>query len=132
MAISDPIADMLTRIRNAQRVKKTEVLTPASKERMNILEVLKREGYIRGYASYEIRPHIREIKIELKYRDHEPVIQEIRRVSKPGCRVYASIKDLPYVLNGLGISVLSTSKGVMSDDEARKANLGGEILCNVF
>jgi small subunit ribosomal protein S8 len=132
MSISDPIADMLTRIRNAQKVKKTEVLSPASKERINLLEVLKREGYIRGYSSYEIRHNIQEIKIELKYRDDEPVIQDIKRISKPGRRVYASIKDLPYVLNGLGISIVSTSKGVMSDNEARKANIGGEILCNVF
>ncbi|MBL0942103.1 MAG: 30S ribosomal protein S8 [Alphaproteobacteria bacterium] len=132
MSISDPIADMLTRIRNAQKVKKAEVLSPASKERINVLEVLKREGYIRGYSSYEIRPNIKEIKIELKYRDDEPVIHEVKRISKPGRRVYASIKDLPYVWNGLGISIVSTSKGVMSDSEARKANIGGEILCNVF
>jgi small subunit ribosomal protein S8 len=132
MAINDPIADMLTRIRNAQKGKKTEVVSPASKDRINVLEVLKREGYIRGYSSYEVKRNIQEIKIELKYREGEPVIQDIKRISKPGRRVYANIKDLPYVLNGLGISIVSTSKGVMSDSEARKANIGGEILCNVF
>ncbi len=132
MSMSDPLGDMLTRIRNGQRASKSDVLSPASKLRGNVLEVLKREGYIRGFKQSELKPGIREIKIELKYHDGAPVIREIRRVSKPGRRVYSKIRDLPRVYNGLGISILSTPQGVLSDSEARAANVGGEVLCMVF
>ena len=132
MSMSDPLGDMLTRIRNGQRASKSDVLSPASKLRGNVLEVLKREGYIRGFNQSELKPGISEIKIELKYHDGAPVIREIRRVSKPGRRVYSKIKDLPRVYNGLGISILSTPQGVLSDSEARAANVGGEVLCMVF
>ncbi|NQU71268.1 MAG: 30S ribosomal protein S8 [Rhodospirillales bacterium] len=132
MSMSDPLGDMLTRIRNGQRASKSDVLSPASKLRGNVLEVLKREGYIRGFRQAEISQGISEIKIELKYHDGAPVIREIRRVSKPGRRVYSKIKDLPSVYNGLGISILSTPQGVLSDSEARAANVGGEVLCMVF
>ena len=132
MTMSDPLGDLLTRIRNGQRAHKTAVVAPASRLRGNLLEVLKREGYIRGYSQSDVRAGISEIKIELKYHDGDPVIREIRRVSKPGRRVYAKIKDLPRVYNGLGISILSTPQGVMSDSEARAANVGGEVLCMVF
>lgn len=132
MSMSDPLGDMLTRIRNAQRARKTVVRTPASKVRSNVLEVLQREGYIRGYTREEIRPGVAELSIELKYVDGEPVIREIDRVSKPGRRVYSRISDLPRIYNGLGIAILSTPRGVMSDNEARVANVGGEVLCRVF
>jgi len=132
MSMSDPLGDMLTRIRNGQRARKDSIVAPASKLRANVLEVFKREGYIRGYKQYEIRPGINELKIELKYHEGDPVIREIHRVSKPGRRVYSGIKDLSRVYNGLGISVLSTPRGVMSDAEARAANVGGEVLCQVF
>lgn len=131
MNLSDPIGDMLTRIRNAQMRGASKVSTPASKLRANVLAVLEREGYIRGYAEIE-RGGFRELEIELKYFDGQPVIQDIRRVSKPGRRVYSSVKDLPLVQNGLGISILSTPKGVMSDNSARVENVGGEVLCRVF
>jgi small subunit ribosomal protein S8 len=108
------------------------VTTPASNFRENVLAVLKREGYIRDYARYNVRTGIDEIKIELKYYEGEPVIREINRISRPGCRVFSKIKDLPRVYNGLGISILSTPRGVMSDAEARAANVGGEVLCQVF
>jgi len=131
MAFTDPLGDMLTRIRNGQRAGKSAVLSPASKLRANVLEVLKREGYIRGYSQTEEagKP---ALNIELKYYEGEPVIKAISRVSKPGRRVYSSIKDLPRVSNGLGISILSTPRGVMSDNDARDANVGGEVLCRVF
>jgi len=132
MAMSDPLGDMLTRIRNGQMAQKTAVKAPGSKLRENVLEVLKSEGYIRGYATLEHSSGRSEIEIELKYFDGEPVIREIERVSKPGRRVYASVKNLPRVNNGLGISVLSTPKGIMADHEAREANVGGEILFTVF
>ena len=132
MSMTDPLGDMLTRIRNGQRASKSDVLSPASKLRGNVLEVLKREGYIRGFRQSELKPGINELKIELKYHDGSPVIKEIRRVSKPGRRVYSKIKDLPRVYNGLGISILSTPQGVLSDSEARAANVGGEVLCMVF
>ncbi|MEM7639300.1 MAG: 30S ribosomal protein S8 [Pseudomonadota bacterium] len=131
MAISDPLGDMLTRIRNAQMRGMDKVVTPASKLRARVLEVLQGEGYIRGYAEIERDGH-KHIEIELKYFDGTPVISEIRRVSKPGRRVYSSKSDIPLVRNGLGISILSTSKGVMSDNTARNENVGGEILCRVF
>jgi len=132
MAMSDPLGDMLTRIRNGQRANKTVVTVPASKLRSNVLEVLQREGYIRGFSWAELRPGVAELTVELKYSDGEPVIREIDRVSKPGRRVYAGIKKLQPVYNGLGISILSTPRGVMSDSEARAANVGGEVLCRVF
>lgn len=132
MSMSDPLGDMLTRIRNAQTRKLDSVVTPASNLRANVLEVLVKEGYIRGYERREAAPGISELKIELKYHDGEPVIRRIRRVSKPGRRVYSKIKDLPRPFNGLGIAVLSTPRGVMSDVEAREANVGGEVLCQVF
>lgn len=132
MALSDPLGDMLTRIRNGQRAKMSTVSSPASKLRTNVLEVLKREGYIRGYSSSEVKPGITNLSIELKYNEGEPVIKQIDRVSTPGRRVYSKIADLPRVFNGLGISILSTPRGVMSDHEARAANVGGEVLCKVF
>lgn len=130
--MTDPLGDMLARIRNAQQARKATVQSPASKIRANVLEVLQREGYIRGYSREEVRPGVAELTIELKYVDGEPVIREITRISKPGRRIYSRIGDLPRVYNGLGISILSTPRGVMSDNEARAANLGGEVLCRVF
>ena len=132
MAMSDPLGDMLTRIRNAQRSRDSKVRAPASRLRSNVLEVLKREGYIRGFHQVEIRPGLSELEIELKYAEGEPAIREIKRVSTPGRRVYSKIKELPRYYNGLGISILSTPRGVMSDNEARVANVGGEVLCRVF
>ncbi len=130
--MTDPIGDMLTRIRNGQRARKAQVNSPASKLRARLLDVLQREGYIRGYTRFEMDTGKPELQIELKYHEGEPVIREISRVSKPGRRVYSSIKDLPTIYNGLGISILSTPQGVMSDSEARLANVGGEVLCRVF
>ena len=132
MTMSDPLGDMLTRIRNGQRAHKSAIDSPASRLRANVLDVLQREGFIRGYSESELKKGISELRIELKYHDGEPVIREIRRVSKPGRRVYSKIKDLSPVYNGLGISILSTPQGVMSDGEARAANVGGEVLCMVF
>lgn len=132
MSMSDPLGDMLTRIRNGQRVGKNTVSCPASKFRANVLGVLEREGFIRGFSWAELATGIQELTIELKYADGEPVIREIDRVSRPGRRVYSGIKKLPRVYNGLGISILSTPRGVMSDAEARDANVGGEVLCKVF
>ena len=132
MAMSDPLGDMLTRIRNAQRARQSRCAAPASKLRENVLEVLKREGYIRGWRTEDVRPGIRVIDIELKYSEGEPAIKEITRVSKPGRRVYSKIKELPKYYNGLGTSILSTPRGVMSENEARAANVGGEVLCRVF
>ncbi|MBV23542.1 MAG: 30S ribosomal protein S8 [Rhodospirillaceae bacterium] len=133
MTMSDPVADLLTRIRNGQRANKSSVLSPVSKLRGNVLEVLKSEGYIRAY---EIRKdgesEMESFKIELKYHEGKPVIHEISRVSRPGRRVYSKIKDLPRYYGGLGIAILSTPRGVMSDTQARQANVGGEILCRVF
>lgn len=132
MSMSDPLGDMLTRIRNGQMAKKSSVNAPASKLRSNVLDVLKREGFIRGFEQVEKSAGISEIKIELKYFEGQPAIQEISRVSKPGRRVYSKIKNLSNVYNGLGISIISTPRGVMSDAEAREANVGGEVLCQVF
>jgi small subunit ribosomal protein S8 len=132
MTMSDPLGDMLTRIRNGQRARQAVVASPASKIRANVLEVLTREGYIRGFTRENVRPGVAELKIELKYVDGEPVIREISRVSKPGRRIYSRIADLPRSYNGLGISVLSTPRGVLSDNEARAAKVGGEVLCRVF
>jgi small subunit ribosomal protein S8 len=132
MTMSDPLGDMLTRIRNGQRARQGVVASPASKLRANVLEVLKREGYIRGFTNEQVRPGVAELKIELKYVDGEPVIREITRVSKPGRRIYSGIGDLPRIYNGLGTAILSTPRGVMSDNEARAAKVGGEVLCRVF
>lgn len=132
MSMSDPLGDMLTRIRNAQNARHTSCIAPASKLRAHVLDVLKREGYIRGFATEELRPGVSQLRIELKYNEGEPVIKEIHRVSKPGRRVYSKIKELPRVYAGLGVSILSTPRGVLSDNEARTANVGGEVLCRVF
>lgn len=132
MSLSDPLGDMLTRIRNAQRARHAACVAPASRLRASVLEALKREGYIRGFAVEEIRKGISQIRIELKYSEGDPVIKEIHRVSRPGRRVYSKIKELPRVYAGLGVSILSTPRGVLSDAEARAANVGGEVLCRVF
>jgi small subunit ribosomal protein S8 len=132
MALNDPLGDMITRIRNAALRNKSKVSTPGSRLRASVLEVLKSEGYIRGYATVEHDGGRTEFDIELKYFDGEPVIRDIARVSKPGRRVYASVKNLPRINNGLGIAILSTPKGVMADHDAREHNVGGEILCTVF
>jgi small subunit ribosomal protein S8 len=132
MAVTDPIGDLITRIRNAQARNKSKVSTPGSNLRVRVLDVLKSEGYIRGYASVQHSDGRSELEIELKYFDGAPVIREIERVSKPGRRVYVSVKNLPRINNGLGVAVVSTPKGVMADHEARDANVGGEILFTVF
>ena len=132
MTMTDPLGDMLTRIRNAQMRNSNTVSTPASKLRARVLDVLQSEGYIRGYSEVDYGGGRAELDIELKYYDGRPVIREIRRVSKPGRRVYSSVKNLPTIANGLGVSILSTPKGVMSDAQAREENVGGEILCSVF
>ena len=129
--MNDPLGDMLTRIRNAQLRGKSTVRTPASKLRAWVLDVLAEEGYIRGYEKVEDAQHP-EIEISLKYYDGAPVIRELKRVSKPGRRVYMSVNDIPSVRQGLGVSIVSTSKGVMSDAAARSNNVGGEVLCTVF
>jgi small subunit ribosomal protein S8 len=131
MSMNDPLGDLLTRIRNAQMRNKSKVASPNSRLRESVLEVLKNEGYIRGYAVVE-REGRSEIEIELKYFDGEPVIREIERVSKPGRRVYTSVKNMQRINNGLGVTIVSTPKGVMADHDARDANVGGEILCTVF
>ncbi len=132
MALNDPLGDMIARIHNAQMRNKSKVSTPASRLRVSVLDVLKSEGYIRGYTSVEHAGGQHELDIELKYFDGAPVIREIARVSKPGRRVYVSAKSIPTVANGLGIAILSTPKGVMADHEAREQNVGGEILCQIF
>ena len=132
MAMNDPIGDMIARIKNAAMRKRAKTVTPASKLRQRVLEVLQAEGYIRGYSQGLSAEGFPQFEIELKYFDGEPVIAEIARVSKPGRRVYSSIDDLKPVKNGLGISILSTPKGVMSDSAAREANVGGEVLCRVY
>ena len=132
MTMSDPLGDMLTRIRNGQRAHKSAIESPASRLRSNVLEVLEREGFIRGYSQSEMKPGISELRIELKYHEGAPVIREIHRVSKPGRRVYVSHAEIPKVRNGLGVAVLSTSKGVVSDQSAREATVGGEVLCEVW
>ncbi len=132
MSMSDGLGDMITRIRNAQRSRHATCVAPASKLRANALEALKREGFIRGYTAEELRPGVAQLRIELKYSEGEPVIKEITRVSKPGRRVYSGIKELPRVYAGLGVSILSTPRGVLSDGEARAANVGGEVLFRVF
>ena len=128
---TDPIADYLTRIRNGQMANKNAIQAPASKLRANVLEVLRREGYIRGYETKDLGGGKHELTIELKYHNGEPVIRELRRVSKPGRRIYAGVNDLPSVYNGLGIAIVSTSHGVMTDRKARATGVGGEVLCIV-
>jgi len=130
--MNDPIGDMITRIRNAQLRSKGKVTMPGSKQRERVLEVLKSEGFIRGFASVKHASGRNELEIELKYFDGEPVIREIERVSKPGRRVYVAVKNLPRINNGLGVAILSTPKGVMADHAARDANVGGELICTVF
>ena len=130
--VNDPIGDMIARIRNAALRKRSKVLTPASRMRERVLDVLKSEGYIRDFSVIQEPGAFPQFEVELKYFDGEPVIAEISRVSKPGRRVYSSIADLKPVKNGLGISILSTPKGVMSDTAARDANVGGEVLCQVY
>ena len=131
MALTDPLGDMLTRIRNGQQAKKDSVTTPGSKLRQRVLDVLQREGYIRGWTPEEVAGHD-GIRIELKYFEGQPAIKHVARVSKPGRRVYSGSKELPRVRNGLGITIVSTPRGVLSDAEAREANVGGEVLAEVF
>ncbi|MBP7000771.1 30S ribosomal protein S8 [Amaricoccus sp.] len=132
MSMNDPLGDMLTRIRNAQMRGKSTTRTPASKIRRWVLDVLKAEGYIRGYEEVTGTTGHPEIEISLKYFDGRPVIRELKRVSKPGRRVYAGVSEMPQVRQGLGVAILSTPKGVMSDAQARTVNVGGEVLCTVF
>ncbi len=132
MLINDPISDLITRIRNGQAARLSAIDSPASKLRVSLLDVLKREGYIRNYTVTEKKGGASELSVELKYSEGQPVIREITRVSKPGRRVYSKIQSIPRVYNGLGISILSTPRGLMSDKEARAANVGGEVLCRVF
>ena len=132
MSTTDPIGDLITRIRNAQMRRKDVVLSPASTLRARILDVLASEGFIRGYTESRQDNGAGELQIELKYSDNVPVIRTIERVSRPGRRVYASVKNIPSVANGLGVSILSTPKGVMADHEAKAQNIGGEVLCRVF
>jgi small subunit ribosomal protein S8 len=129
--MTDPLGDMLTRIRNGQQARKDSILTPASKLRARVLDVLQREGYIRGYSETEVGPAA-SLRIDLKYFEGKPAIQHVARVSKPGRRVYSGSAELPRVRNGLGIVIVSTPKGVLSDAEAREQNVGGEVLCQVF
>ena len=131
MAMTDPLGDLLTRIRNGQQARKDSIMTPASKLRARVLDVLQREGYIRGYREEDLAGHA-GIRIELKYFEGQPAIKHIARVSKPGRRVYSGSKDLPRVRNGLGITIVSTPRGVLSDAEARAHNVGGEVLAEVF
>lgn len=131
MALTDPLGDMLTRIRNGQQARKDSVLSPASKLRARVLDVLQREGYIRGYREEAVGPG-KSLRIELKYFEGQPAIRHVARVSKPGRRVYSGSKELPRVRNGLGITIVSTPKGVLSDAEARDQNVGGEVLAEVF
>ncbi len=131
MAVTDPLGDLLTRIRNGQRARKESVLTPASKLRVRVLDVLQREGYIRGYSEEQMGPAA-GLRIELKYFEGQPAIKHVARVSKPGRRVYSGSQDLPRVMNGLGITIVSTPRGVLSDAEAREQNVGGEVLAEVF
>jgi small subunit ribosomal protein S8 len=131
MAMTDPLGDLLTRIRNGQQARKDSILTPASKLRAHVLDVLQREGYIRGYSEEELAGQ-RGLRIELKYFEGQPAIQHLARVSKPGRRVYSGSRELPRVRNGLGMTIVSTPRGVLSDAEAREQNVGGEVLAEVF
>ena len=131
MAVTDPLGDLLTRIRNGQRARKDSVLSPSSKLRVRVLDVLQREGYIRGYSEEQMGPAA-GVRIELKYFEGQPAIKHVARVSKPGRRIYSGAQDLPRVMNGLGITIVSTPRGVLSDAEAREQNVGGEVLAEVF
>jgi small subunit ribosomal protein S8 len=131
MAVTDPVGDLLTRIRNGQRAKKDSVTSPASNLRVRVLDVLQREGYIRGYSEEQMGP-AKGVRIELKYFEGQPAIKHVARVSKPGRRIYSGAQELPRVRNGLGITIVSTPKGVLSDAEAREQNVGGEVLAEVF
>ena len=130
--MNDPLGDMLTRIRNALQRKRPKVSTPASNLRGRVLDVLQEEGYIRGYARVDHRSGVSEFEIELKYNNGQPAIRDIKRVSTPGRRVYSGLREIPSIANGLGVAILSTPKGVMSDTRARDEKVGGEILCSVF
>jgi small subunit ribosomal protein S8 len=132
MSTNDPLSDLIARINNAQMRKKPKITTPGSRLRVSVLDVLKNEGYIRGYATVEHKDGRSELEIELKYAEGQPVIREMSRVSKPGRRVYVAVRNLPRINNGLGVAILSTPKGVMADHDARDANVGGEVLCTVF
>jgi small subunit ribosomal protein S8 len=132
MQVNDPVGDLIARINNAQMRKKPKISTPGSRLRVSVLEVLKNEGFIRGYTSVDHSDGRSEIEVELKYFDGQPVIREMSRVSKPGRRVYVAVRNLPRINNGLGVAILSTPKGVMADHDAREANVGGEVLCTVF
>ena len=132
MTMSDPLGDMITRIRNGQQAQKSVIACPASNFHANVLDVLQREGYIRGYKTEKRENGVPELQIELKYDQGQPMIREISRISRPGLRIYRKVKDLPRHYNGLGISIVSTPRGVLSDHEARDQNVGGEILCQVF
>ena len=129
--ITDPIGDLITRIRNGQMRRTAKIMAPNSRLRTRLLDVLQEEGYIRGYAEVEVKGH-KELEIELKYHEGQPVIRELKRVSTPGRRVYSSVKDLKPHRSGLGVSILSTPQGVMTDTSAREKNVGGEVLCQVF
>ena len=132
MVMNDPIGDLLARIRNAQMRKRNAVITPASKMRAWVLDVLESEGFIRGYRAVENQEGKKDLHIDLKYFDGQPVIKELRRISTPGRRVYTGVKDIPRVRQGLGIAIISTPRGVMSDNKARATNVGGEVICTVF
>jgi small subunit ribosomal protein S8 len=132
MAITDPVGDLLTRIRNGQLRGMAKIKSPNSRQRVRVLDVLQAEGFIRGYAEVEFKDGQRELEIELKYHEGRPVIRELKRVSTPGRRVYASVKELKPHRNGLGLSIVSTPQGVMTDSSAREKNVGGEVLCHVF
>ena len=129
--IIDPIGDLLTRIRNGQLRRKGKISSPNSRLRIRLLDVLQEEGFIRGYAEVEVKGH-KELEIELKYHEGQPVIRELKRISTPGRRVYSSVKDLKPHRSGLGVSILSTPQGLMTDTSAREKNVGGEVLCQVF
>lgn len=132
MPVNDPIGDLLTRIRNSQMRRRPKLTTPASTLRVRVLDVLQEEGYIRGYSRTEHTDGRVELDVELKYTEGQPAIREIKRISKPGRRVYSAVRDIPVVANGLGVAILSTPKGVLADWKAREENVGGEVLCSVF
>ena len=132
MAVSDPIGDLLARIRNGQMRGAAKVKSPFSRQRVRVLDVLQMEGFIRGYAEVEFKDGMKELEIELKYHEGRPVIRELKRVSTPGRRVYASVRDLRPHRSGLGLSIVSTPQGVMTDTSAREKNVGGEVICRVF
>jgi small subunit ribosomal protein S8 len=132
MAVSDPIGDLLARIRNGQMRGAAKVKSPFSRQRVRVLDVLQAEGFIRGYAEVEFKGGTKELEIELKYHEGRPVIRELKRISTPGRRVYASVRDLRPHRSGLGLSIVSTPQGVMTDTSAREKNVGGEVICLVF